>query len=61
MAEKNVRIRLAAALRKKGKNFAPIHAGIRVYRDAVPAITQVARRKLPKKPIDAPHLLFPDR
>ena len=60
MAEKNVRIRLAAALRKKGKNFAPIHAGTRVYLDAVPAITQAARRKLSKEPSLAPHL-FPQR
>jgi hypothetical protein len=50
---KNVPIHHAAAQRKKEKNFAPIHVGIRVYRDAVPATTRAARRNLPKKPIDA--------
>ncbi len=58
---KNVHIHLAAVLRKKEKNFAPIHAGIRAYQDGVPAITQAARRKLPKEPSLADNHLFPER
>ncbi len=45
-----MRIRLAVVRLKKGKNFAPIHAGIRVYRDAAPAVMQAVRGKLPKEP-----------
>ena len=43
-----MRIRLAVVRLKKEKNFALIHAGIRVYRDAAPAVTQAVRAKLPK-------------